>query len=125
MKIAIIIVRILLGALFVFSSLVYFLALFPTPEMSGPIKTFNEGLEASGYLMPLIKGVELICGLAFIAGRFVPLAVVIIFPVVVNIVMVHLLLAPEGLLVAVLILLATLFLAYANRSHYKGLLTVK
>ncbi|GAB1444811.1 MAG: DoxX family membrane protein [Cyclobacteriaceae bacterium] len=122
MKIAIIIVRTLLGMLFVFGSLAYFFSWIPQPELTGDLKTFNDGLNASGYLMPLIKFTELVCGIAFIAGRFVPLAVIIIFPIVINIVSVHIFLAPEGLPIALFLLLTSLFLAYSNRDHYKSLL---
>lgn len=125
MKIAVIIIRVLMGLLFVFSSLAYFFNLVPQPELTGAIKTFNEGLDASGYLMPLLKASELVCGIAFITGRFVPLATIVIFPIVVNILCVHLFLAPEGLPVAIFVFLATLFLAYYYRSRYKELLVIK
>jgi putative oxidoreductase len=125
MKIAVIIVRVLLGLLFLFSSVVYLLQLFPVPPLQGDMKTFNDGLTASGYLMPLIKVTELICSLALISGFFVPLAVVVLFPIVINIVFVHALLAPEGMPVAIFVLVASLFLAYAKRDHYKGLLSAK
>lgn len=124
MKITTTIIRILLGTLFVFGSVAYFFNLFPQPELTGDMKTFNEGLNASGYLVSLIKAIELICGLAFIAGRFVPLATVVIFPIVVNIVGVHVFLAPEGLPLAIFVLLANLFLAYRNKDHYKELMVV-
>ncbi|EPR69119.1 hypothetical protein ADICYQ_1891 [Cyclobacterium qasimii M12-11B] len=103
----------------------YFLNLVPQPELTGDMKTFNEGLDASFYLMPIVKAIELACGISFITGRFVPLATVIIFPIVVNIVGVHVFLAPEGLPVAISVLAATLFLAYRNRAHYKGLLSIR
>ena len=125
MKIAVTIVRVLLGLLFLFSSVSYFLNLFPEPELSGDLKTFNEGIKAAGYLLPLIKGIELVCGLAFIIGRFVPLATVIIFPIAVNILAVHISIAPEGLPVALFVILATLFIAYYNRNHYRELFAVK
>jgi putative oxidoreductase len=121
MKIAAIIIRVLMGLLFLFSSIAFFFNLVPTPELTGSLKTFNDGITASGYLMQLIKGTELICAIAFISGKFVPLAVVVIFPVIVNIVLVHSLLAPEGLPVAVALLLADLFLAYYYRDRYKTL----
>lgn len=121
MKIAAIIIRVLMGLLFLFSSVAFFFNLVPTPELTGNLKIFNDGLTASGYLMQLIKGTELICAIAFISGRFVPLAVVVIFPVIVNIVLVHSFLAPEGLPVAVALLLADLFLAYYYRDRYKTL----
>ena len=125
MKIAVIIVRILLGALFLFASITFLFNVFPKPELTGPLKTFNEGMDATGYLMHLVKVIELICGIAFITGRFVPLAAVVIFPIVVNIVGVHMFLAPEGLPTAIFVLAATLFLAYAYRNYYKGLLVSK
>lgn len=121
MKIAAIIIRVLMGLLFLFSSAAFFFNLVPTPELTGSLKTFNDGVTASGYLMQLIKGTELVCAIAFIVGRFVPLAVVVIFPVIVNIVLVHAFLAPEGLPVAIFLLLANLFLAYYYRDRYKTL----
>jgi uncharacterized membrane protein YphA (DoxX/SURF4 family) len=125
MKIAVIIVRVLMGLLFLFSSVTYLFDLIPVPPMEGDMKTFSEGFEASGYLMPLIKVTELICSLALISGFFVPLALVILFPIIINIFFVHLMLAPEGMPVAIFLLLASLFLAYAKRDHYKGLLAAK
>jgi uncharacterized membrane protein YphA (DoxX/SURF4 family) len=125
MKITTIIVRILLGALFIFGSASYFLNLFPEPELTGDMKIFNDGLNASGYLMPLVKAIELVCGVAFILGRFVPLATVVIFPIAVNILGVHIFLAPQGLPVAIFVILANLYLAYRYKNHYEELMTIK
>lgn len=125
MKIAIIIVRVLLGALFLFASVSYFLKLVPQPQLEGAMKAFNEGLEASGYIMPVVKGIELICGLALLAGRFVPLALILLAPIVVNIFGVHLMLERSGLPIALFVAAATLFLAYAHRDKYKSLFVSK
>lgn len=126
MKIAVIIVRVLLGALFVFGAVVYFLHLpMKQPEMSADQKTFMAGVMASVYLFPLIKITELVCGLALIIGRFVPLAVVVIFPVTLNILLYHAFLGPAELPMAVVLLLANLFLAYAYRKNYTSMLVAK
>jgi putative oxidoreductase len=125
MKIAVIIVRVLMGLLFLFSSVTYLFNLIPVPPLEGDMKTFSEGLAASGYLMTLIKVTELICSLALISGFFVPLAIVVLFPIIVNIFFVHLMLAPEGMPVAIFVLVGALFIAYAKRDHYKGLLAAK
>jgi putative oxidoreductase len=122
MKIAMIIVRTLMGLLFVFGAVVYFFNLFEPPPMEGPIKTFTEGLAASGYFMTLLKATELVCGIALIAGRFVPLALVILAPIVLNIFMVHLMLDRTGLPVAIFLVLAGIFLAYYYRERYTELL---
>lgn len=125
MKIAVIIVRVLLGLLFLFGSVVYFLKLFPQPELKGDMKVFNEGLAASGYIMNVVKAIELLCGLAFVSGFFVPLATVVIFPISVNILLVHIFLAPENLPVALFVMAANLFLAYNYRQKYQPMLQAK
>jgi putative oxidoreductase len=122
MRIAAIIVRTLLGLLFLFASITYLFKLFTPPPMEGAMKVFNDGLEASGYIMTTVKVIELLCGLAFVSGKFVRLAVVVIFPIIVNIVGVHSFLAPQGLPVAIGVLAADLFLAYYYRESYRPLL---
>lgn len=125
MKIAVIIVRLLLGLMFLFASVVVLFKLMPQPEPTGEVKVFMEGMAASGYLMTLVKITELICAIAFISGFFVPLAAVVIFPIIVNIFMFHLFLSPEGLPLAILLLLGNLFLAYYYRDRYKAMLKAK
>lgn len=125
MKIAIIIVRTLVGLLFLFASIAYWLNVFPQPEFTGNPKTFMDGLAASGYILPVVKFFELLCGLAFVSGRFVALAVVLIFPIAVNILFVHIFILPEGLPIAILLFAGILFLAYANLEKYKPFLEPK
>ncbi|HEX8366923.1 MAG TPA: hypothetical protein VF604_00010 [Pyrinomonadaceae bacterium] len=125
MKIAIIIVRILVGLMFLFASITYFLNLVPQPEMTGNPKVFMEGLSASGYILPVVKAFELLCGLAFVSGRFVALAVVVIFPIAVNILLVHAFLLPDGLPIVIPLFLGILFLAFAYRKNYAPLLAAK
>ncbi|MGI9056153.1 MAG: DoxX family protein [Pyrinomonadaceae bacterium] len=125
MKIIVIIVRTLIGLMFLFASITYFLNLAPPPEFTGNTKVFMDGLAASKYIMPVAKVFELLCGLAFVSGRFVPLATVVIFPIVLNILLINALHLPEGLPVAIPLFLGILFLAYANRESYKSLLTAK
>lgn len=125
MKIAVIIVRVLMGLLFVFGSVAFFLKLGGEPQLEGNMKTFFEGLVASGYFLSLLKITELVCGIALIAGRFVPLALVILAPIVINILFVHIFLERSGLPVAIFLVLANLFLAYANWDKFKPLLAAK
>jgi uncharacterized membrane protein YphA (DoxX/SURF4 family) len=121
MKIAAIIVRTLMGLLFLFASITYWLKLITPPEPTGAMKTFSAGLEASVYLMPTVKVIELSCGLAFVMGKFVPLAAVLIAPIIINILLVHTYLAHEGLPVAIFLVLANAFLAYCHRDSYRPL----
>ena len=130
MKIAMIVVRTLMGLLFLFSSITYFMmvmGMFPMPPMEGPVKTFNEGLAASGYFFTLLKVTEFVCGLLLLIGRFVPLALVILSPIIINILMVHLFVdrTMPGPIIGIVLVLANIFLAYCYRDAFKPLLTSK
>lgn len=119
------IISVLFGALLVFVSIVYFFELFPAPELEGKMKIFTEGIDASGYLMPLVKGIELVCGILFIVNRYVPLATIIILPIVINVLALHIFLAPDGLPVALFMVVVNLILILHNRNYYKSLLVIK
>ncbi|WP_269225402.1 DoxX family membrane protein [Flavobacterium eburneipallidum] len=121
MKIAIIIIRVLIGVLFLFTSIGFFLKLFPEPEFTGNFKAFQLGLIASNYLIPLAKSVELLCGLAFVTNRYVTLANILILPVTVNILFINFFLSPEGIPLALFVFFGNLFLIYSHWKNYKGL----
>jgi len=126
MKIAMIIVRTLMGLLFLFGSIYYFLMVMgvaETPPMEGPVKAFNQGLAASGYFFHLLKITEFVCGLLLVTGRFVPLALVVLSPIIINILAVHIFLDRSGLPVALFLVFANVFLAYCYRDAFKPLLT--
>jgi putative oxidoreductase len=125
MKISIIIIRTLIGLLFLFSSIGFFLKLMPEPEMTGNFKAFQVGLVASTYLIPLAKTVELLCGLSFLTGRYTTLANLLILPVTINILFINFFLAPEGIPIALFVFFGNLFLIYSHWENYKGLFAAK
>lgn len=125
MKIALVIVRILLGMLFLFASVSFFFNLITPPELTGNTKLFMDGVIATGYLMQLIKATELVCGLAFVSGLFVPLAATVIAPISINIFLYHLFVDTSGLPVAVFVLLANIVIAYGHRDKFKPMLRAK
>jgi putative oxidoreductase len=125
MKIAVIIVRTLMGLLFLFASISVLFNLIPQPELTGNVKIFMDGINATGYLLTLIKITELACGIAFVTGFFVPLAAVIIAPVIINIFLFHLFVDSSGLPVAIFLLLGNLLLGYAYRERYRPMLAAK
>jgi putative oxidoreductase len=125
MKIAMIIVRTLMGLLFIFASTTFLFGLIPPPPLEGAIRTFNDGLTASGYFFTLLKVTELICGILLLVGRFVPLALVILAPIIINISMVHIFLDRTGLPIAGFLVLGAIFLAYYHRKTFAPLFTAK
>ena len=114
--------RILLGLVFFVFGLNGFLHFIPQPPMSGPPADFIGALIATGYLFPLLKATEVIAGALLLAGRYVPLALALLAPVVVNIVFFHLFLAPSGLAVPIVVLLLEIFLAWTYRAAYRPML---
>ena len=114
--------RILLGLIFFVFGLDGFLHFVPQPAPVGNAAVFIGGLAATGYFFPLLKGVELLAGAALLANRFVPLALTVLAPIVVNIVAFHAVMAPQGMPMAGAILLAQLGLAWAHRKSFAPLL---
>lgn len=125
MKIATVIIRTLIGLLLLFASISFFLKLVPEPVTTGDFKAFQVGLVASTYLMPLAKSVELLCGLAFVSGRFVALANIVILPVSLNILLINFYLSPETLPIAIFMFIGNLFLIIRYWDNYKSLFAAK
>lgn len=126
MKIAMIIVRTLMGLLFIASSLIVLIGGPATPpDLSPNMKMFVDGMAASGYMLTLVKVTELMCGIAFVTGRYVALATVVIAPVIINILLVHIYLERSGLPVAIFLVLANCFVAWWYWDKYKPLLEAK
>jgi len=104
MKYVTILARVLMGLIFAAGGIAYFFT--PAPTLPpGPIADFFNGLTASRYFFNLLKVTEIVCGLLLIAGFFVPLALVILAPIVLNIFLVHIFIAPDPTSIAVAIFL--------------------
>lgn len=123
MKIAVIIVRILLGALMVFASVSYFFKIGDQPAPTGDMATVMGGFMATKYLFPLVKTIELIAGLSLLVGKFTKLFLLALLPVSVNIFLIQVFLTPSEAAIGAFVLVANLFLIYANWSSYKHLFT--
>jgi uncharacterized membrane protein YphA (DoxX/SURF4 family) len=113
--------RILLGALFLFSSVTALLGVAPPMQLDGNGALFMGGLAATGYFFPLLKVTELIAGLLLVANRATPVALVILAPIIVNIVAFHVFLAPSGLPIAIAMLAGELYLAWTYRDVFAPL----
>jgi uncharacterized membrane protein YphA (DoxX/SURF4 family) len=117
--------RAVLGLGFFVFGLNGFLHFLPQPPMSGPPAEFFGALFATGYMLPLIKGTEVVTGLLLLSGRYVPLALTVLAPVMVNILAFHAFLAPAGLLVPIVFAALGIYLAYAHRSVFAPLLRAR
>jgi uncharacterized membrane protein YphA (DoxX/SURF4 family) len=114
--------RILFGLLFLVFGLNGFLHFIPQPAPPERAMAFIGGLASTGYMFPLIKGVEVVVGVFLLVNRFVPLALALIAPNVVNILLFHAILEPSGLPMALAILAVELYLAWSYRDAYRSML---
>jgi uncharacterized membrane protein YphA (DoxX/SURF4 family) len=116
--------RVLLGLVFFVFGLNGFLHFIPEPKtpMADGVVAFLGGLTASGYLLPLLATVETLGGALLLTNRFVPLALALLAPVVVNIVLFHLVLESSGTVVALVVLALELGLAWSYRGVYRPML---
>jgi hypothetical protein len=117
--------RLLLGLVFFVLGLNGFLQFLPTPPAPERATAFVGALIATGYMFPLIKSVEVICGALLLSNRLVPLALAVVAPNVVNIVLFHAVLAPGGLPVALLVLALELFTAWSYRDAFAPMLRTR
>jgi len=121
MKIIVIIARVLLGVMFVVFGSNAFLHFIPMPPPPpGPAGDFSKALFASGYLY-VVAGLQVVGGALLLLGRFVPLGLTLLGPVIVNILLFHIFLEHSGLLLAVLVSALALFLLWAYRRAFAGL----
>jgi putative oxidoreductase len=115
MRIVTLVARLLLGLVFVASGVAFF---FTTPPpLEGPLGEFFEGMEATRYFFLLLKGTEIACGLALLTGFFVPLALVVLAPIILNIFLVHAFMAPEGLPLAIVVGVLEVYLAFFSPQY--------
>jgi uncharacterized membrane protein YphA (DoxX/SURF4 family) len=91
----IIVLRVLLGLGFVVFGANKFLDFMPPPELPSDAGAFFGALADTGYMIKLIGATEIVGGLLVLSGGFTPLGLVILAPVSVNILLFHLMLAPE------------------------------
>ena len=117
--------RVLLGLVFFVFGLNFFLHFIPMQPMPGPAGAFAGAMFATGYLFVLVKVVEVACGLLLLAGRFVPLALTLLAPIIVNIVFFHAFLAPAGIALPLVVLALELFLAWSFRDVFRPMLAAR
>jgi putative oxidoreductase len=121
MKTATMVIRILLGLIFAVFGLNGFLHFIPTGPLPQPAIDFFGALAATGYMIRLIFLGQLLGGVLLLTGVAVPLALVILAPIIVNILFFHLFLAPGGLAIAFVVAAMEVFLAWRYQDAFAPL----
>ena len=119
--------RILLGLPLVIFGLNAFLNFIPQPQVAMPegAAAFAGALMKSGYMMQLIGVTQLLVGAMLVTNRFVPLALALFAPFIVNSVAFHAFLEPSGLGMALVFLAFELYLAWCYRAAYRPMLAAR
>ena len=116
----IVVVRILLGLLFFVFGLNGLLHFLKMPPMAGDAGALAGLLAAHGW-MRFVSVLQVIGGLLLLVGRYVPLGLVILGPIIVNILLFHFLLAPSGVGPGLLAAFLEVFLIWAYWRSFRGL----
>jgi putative oxidoreductase len=121
MKIATLIVRSLLGLMFVLSGSNMVLHFVPLPLPAGDsARAFMAALIDSHFLY-VVAAFEVVGGLLMVTGRWAPLGLALLAPVIVNIVVFHVLMDPAGVGIGCVVAALALFLAWRYRRNFAGL----
>ena len=120
MKTASTIARYLAGVIFLVFGLNGFLNFIPLPPPGGIAGQFMGALYASHYLW-VIFAFQLAAGVLLLVNRYVPFAVAVLAPVIVNILSFHVLMAPSGLPLAIFAALLWIMIFIEVRPAFSGL----
>jgi uncharacterized membrane protein YphA (DoxX/SURF4 family) len=115
--------RLLLGLVFLLFGLNGLLDFMPVPPMPAAGAMFLDSLAATGYLGPLLATTEVAAGALLLAGVFVPLALVLLAPILINITAFHIFLAPGNFAIVGLVLASELYLVWQHRAVFAPLLS--
>jgi putative oxidoreductase len=122
MKIASVIARFLLGLIFLLFGLNGFFHFLPmSPPPSGTAAQFFGALYVSNYLVVIFL-LQIVGAILLLLNRYVPLALTLLAPIIVNILLVHLLMAPSGIPLAIVVTMLWVVVFLNVRTAFGGLL---
>jgi putative oxidoreductase len=112
-------VSILFGLMFINSGLNKFFNYMPMPkDMPENMVKLMTAFMTISWLMPLVAVAEIVGGLLFMTNKYRALGAIIIFPVMIGIVLTHIVYAPSGLPLALILLAINLWAIIDNREKY-------
>jgi uncharacterized membrane protein YphA (DoxX/SURF4 family) len=113
------VLSILFGLMFINSGLNKFFNYMPMPaEIPEKMLKVMTAFMEIGWLFPLIAVAEITGGVLFIFNKTRALGAIIIFPVMIGIMLTHILIAPSGLPVALVLFAILIWVIVENREKY-------
>ncbi len=121
MKIASTISRYLLGLVFFVFGLNHYFNFIPTgPMPTGVAGQFVAAMMQSHYIW-VVAFFEVVSGILLLVNRYVPLALTVLGPIIVNILIVMILMTPKGLPIGIVITILWLLVFLRVRSAFTGI----
>jgi putative oxidoreductase len=123
MKITSVIARFLLGLIFLVFGLngfFHFLPMSPPPSGTAAAQFFG-ALYVSNYLV-VIFVIQIVGAILLLLNRYVPLALTLLASIIVNVLLFHLLMAPSGLPLAIIVTVLWVLVFLNVHSAFSGLL---
>jgi putative oxidoreductase len=124
MKIAVLVARILLGLMFLVFGLNGFLNFLHMPMPPGLAGQYMGVLFVSHYMLAVFL-VEILGGVLLLSGQFIPLALVLLGPVIFNILLFHAFLFPAGFPPALVAAILWFIIFYGVRQAFTGIFAQK
>ena len=113
------VVSLLFGLMFINSGLNKFFNYMPIPgDMPENMMNLMTKFMQIGWLFPLIAVVEILGGVLFITNKFRALGAIIIFPVLIGILLTHIIIAPSGLPIVLILTGIEIWVIIENREKY-------
>jgi hypothetical protein len=125
MKIAFTIARYLLGLMFTVFGFNGFLHFIPLGLPSNPLALQYMIVMSTSHYFVLVYFFQALAGLLLLANRFVPLAIAILAPILVNILLYHVLMDPRGALPGAFATLIWVVVYWGHRANFRGIFEPK
>ncbi len=113
-----VVARVGLATIFLIFGLDTFYSFLPLAEPSPAGAAFLTALSDTGYLMTVIKGLEVLCAMMLLFNIFLPLAVLILAPLIVNILLYGIFLDTNYLIVPLFLILFEVILLWHCRQIF-------
>jgi uncharacterized membrane protein YphA (DoxX/SURF4 family) len=125
MRIAALIARILLGLVFFVFGLNGFLHFIPMGPMPAGLPGQYITVMMQSHYLYFVAAIQVAGGALLLIGRYIPLALTLLGPVIVNILLYHLLMDLKGIPMAIVVTILWGIVFYRNRQYFSGLFTQK
>lgn len=125
-KVGYTIVRILLGLAWIFFGVTKFMPM-ESPMLPQPAMDFLMAMGVTGYMIPAVGIIETLVGLMLLFNMWVPLAMILLAPVMVNVILFNVFLAPStpGTIMLLVLTAMQVYIMYLCWTAYKPLLVRK